>query len=661
MEDKGCLSSEQARALFDILTSHVTLTEIENLKYSKTVATFGPPLQPSRVDAASTPLLRILLQSFINDLPGFRNVSSHFWTDTIYNLATALDQANLSESYDKGSVGIRRTLSTASASIVESVARGRLGGYPKQPPTGDSNYDKTNPDDIARAWDHFLQRIIYGDLLNKMFVKAAETDKLSDHEPVVQAAHQYALTIFAALLHHNLIASPRGQSMVSLLNRLHRLTPYFLMKQTLKIGNAASMLNGMTQLLLAKMNLSTLTSWFGGQPSDSGMNLLQQIISQVLNADTSELRRRVKQIEQSQDAPNKSQMEQLRRYTSQSAEEQQRIRRDSESRSVSVATAILGPDKVSPPLTEPSHKLALDYVALQLAVRDREQLIEILCLHQPDLMTASIRELVMVYDPIIRALHKAVDLGSGVTDLQNFLDDVISLSLIDKAKPTKLPTVQDFVRLLEKHQKSSHVFIHQALKNGKELSQWYHEYASHAIEQYKQTQENYKAADGGTAAGDFTRCLNELVSKLSEDQQQQIYRQLDHHAAFLDGLSQQSKARMDRTIRASLVPGSADSEPDVEGSPGMFLLKWQYFIDRTPITPGPTNGPPRTGKSDSVVDATSVDVDGEKPAVTYQGSSKAGDSSLEPPDVSTVIQLLAPGFNEELQKQVASKKGKGKL
>ncbi len=195
MEDKGCLSSEQARALFDILTSHVTLTEIENLKYSKTVATFGPPLQPSRVDAASTPLLRILLQSFINDLPGFRNVSSHFWTDTIYNLATALDQANLSESYDKGSVGIRRTLSTASASIVESVARGRLGGYPKQPPTGDSNYDKTNPDDIARAWDHFLQRIIYGDLLNKMFVKAAETDKLSDHEPVVQAAHQYALTM----------------------------------------------------------------------------------------------------------------------------------------------------------------------------------------------------------------------------------------------------------------------------------------------------------------------------------------------------------------------------------------------------------------------------------------------------------------------------------
>ncbi|KAL8752722.1 MAG: hypothetical protein Q9199_005538 [Rusavskia elegans] len=659
MGDQGCLSSEQAHALFDVLTSHVTLTEIESLKYSNTIATFGPPLQPSRVDAASTPLLRILLQSFINDLPGFRNVNPHFWTDSIYHLATALDDANLSESYDKGSVGIRRTLSTASASIIESVARGRLGGYPKQTPKGDSNYDKANPDDMARAWDDFLQRIIYGDLLNNMFVKAAETDKLSDHEPVVQAAHQYAVTIFAALLHHNLIVSPRGQSMVSLLNRLHRLTPYFLIKQTLKIGNAASMLNGMTQLLLAKMNLSTLTSWFGGQPSDSGMNLLQQIISQVLNADTSELRKRVKQIEQSQDAPNKSQLELLRRYASQSAEEQQRIRKESESRSVSIVTAILGQDKGSPSLTEPSHKLALDYVSLQLAVRDREQLIEVLCLHQPDLVTTSIRELVTVYDPIIRALHKAVDLGSGVTDLQNFLDDVISLSLIDKTKPARLPTVQDFVHLLEKHQKSSHVFIHQALKNGKELSQWYHEYASHAIEQYKQTQFKDKVADGGTAAGDLTHCLNKLVSKLPKDQQQQIHRQLDHHAAFLDGLSQQSKARMERTIRASLAPDKSDPEAEVEGSPGMFLLKWQYFIDRTPITPGPGNGPPRTGKSDSVVDATAVDVDGEKPAVTYQGSSNAGDSSLEPPDVSTVIRLLAPGFREELQTIAASKKGRG--
>ncbi|KAL8685483.1 MAG: hypothetical protein Q9224_005797, partial [Gallowayella concinna] len=134
--------------------------------------------------------------------------------------------------------------------------------------------------------------------------------------------------------------------MVSLLNRVHRLAPYFLVKQTLKIGNAASMLNGMTQLVLAKMNISTLTSWFSGQASDSGMNLLQQygaqrdqegfplltlsrIIAQVLNAEVTELRKRAKEIEQSKEPPDKSQMDRLRKYVSEPAEEQQKIRTES--------------------------------------------------------------------------------------------------------------------------------------------------------------------------------------------------------------------------------------------------------------------------------------------------------------------------------------------
>ncbi|KAL9001676.1 MAG: hypothetical protein Q9188_005359 [Gyalolechia gomerana] len=193
MPAEDCLSSRHAHALFDILTSHVTLTEIESLKLSKTVASFGPPLEPSIKDRPSSPLLRVLLQSFILDLPGLRSVTPHFWTDSIRQLATALDDANLSESYDKGSVGIRRTLSTATASIVESVARGRLGGYPKQATKEHTSYDQTNPEHLIQAWDDFLQRIIYGDLLDKMFIKAAETDKLADHESLVQAAHQYAL------------------------------------------------------------------------------------------------------------------------------------------------------------------------------------------------------------------------------------------------------------------------------------------------------------------------------------------------------------------------------------------------------------------------------------------------------------------------------------
>ena len=38
------------------------------------------------------------------------------------------------------------------------------------------------------------------------------------------------------------------------------------------------MLNGLVRLMLAKMNVTTVTQWFGATKSDRGMNLLQQFV-----------------------------------------------------------------------------------------------------------------------------------------------------------------------------------------------------------------------------------------------------------------------------------------------------------------------------------------------------------------------------------------------
>ena len=271
------LSPSQAHALFDILTHHETYSEIQALKDPKVVLDFEVPGEPNKPDSSASPLLQILLHKFIYVLPGLRDVAPDFWIN-VRKLVVALAEGNLSESYDKGSIGIRKTLSTATASIVEYVSRGCLGGYPRHAEHKDRQYNKSDPDDVVAAWDEFLQQIIYGDMMDRLFAKAAETDKLSDHEPLVQAAHEYAFTILASFLHYIIVISPRGQSIIPLLSKAHNLAPYFMMRQTLKVGNAASMLNGMVKLILAKMNMSTLTSWFGGQPSDSGMNLMQQYV-----------------------------------------------------------------------------------------------------------------------------------------------------------------------------------------------------------------------------------------------------------------------------------------------------------------------------------------------------------------------------------------------
>ena len=80
----------------------------------------------------------------------------------------------------------------------------------------------------------------------------------------------------SSFLHYVLILSPQGQNILQLLARVHDLVPYFLIRQTLRMGNVASMLNAMVKIVLAKMNMSSFSSWFGySSDSGAGMNLLQ--------------------------------------------------------------------------------------------------------------------------------------------------------------------------------------------------------------------------------------------------------------------------------------------------------------------------------------------------------------------------------------------------
>lgn len=48
-------------------------------------------------------------------------------------------------------------------------------------------------------------------------------------------------------------------------------------KQTLRVGNAATMINGMLKLILTKLSVTAFTNWVGlSKNPDDGMNLLQQ-------------------------------------------------------------------------------------------------------------------------------------------------------------------------------------------------------------------------------------------------------------------------------------------------------------------------------------------------------------------------------------------------
>ena len=288
----------------------------------------------------------------------------------------------------------------------------------------------------------------------------------------------------------------------------------------------------------------------------------------------------------------------------------------------------------------------MEYLAIQLAIRDREELIDGLCHHSPDLLTSSIRTVLPAYDPIIRGLHQAYDLSGGISDLENFLNDLISVSTVkSKTGVSKPPSVEDFCRLLQKHQGSSHRFIHQVLKNNKDLSQKYYDYAVHAAKQYRQATE--RAIDdestGTAAAGDFTTHIESLWSKLPEAEKAKVLDEIDKHAEYLFNLGHSSTHSM-KTVISHL----ADGESDVQHGPGMYLSRWQALMDETPITPANPSGPVRSGKSESVRYATTVDIDGKRKGDSAN-LDKMADIEATPPDASNTVQLLGPGFRDVLR------------
>jgi hypothetical protein len=88
--------------------------------------------------------------------------------------------------------------------------------------------------------------------------------------------------------------------------------PYAIMRQTLKVGNVATMISGMLRVFLAKLSVGSLTNWIGiSSGAEEGMNLMQQIISTSLGWDKKELKKRLEKIEKDKDAPSKEQREAL--------------------------------------------------------------------------------------------------------------------------------------------------------------------------------------------------------------------------------------------------------------------------------------------------------------------------------------------------------------
>ncbi|KAI4910420.1 hypothetical protein J4E90_007855 [Alternaria incomplexa] len=617
------LTPAQTHALFDILIHHQVYSEIEAFKYPHTINQYGYPFRKADGVQSTSPLLQNMLNKFALCNPAIRNFGESWWSDKIQTLVARMAEAELSESYDKGAIGSRKALATAASSIAEYVARGMLGGYSAtKKKESKKEYDTSKPEDVIQGFEELVKDAIYGDALDDLYEKVKATPRLEDHSSSLQAAHEYMLLNAASFLHHVFVMSPDGQYLVRLLENLHRLIPYTVIKQTLRVGNAATMINGMVRLVLAKLSVTAMTNWIGlTNNTNDGMNLLQQILSTVLAWDTSEFQKRATKLESSRNAPDKKVFKALKTYVYSSREKHEAARSQSISESKSIAAVIL--ETSDPPykidaetLSEHQHSVAMEYLSTYLSIRDREELTKVLCKSNPDVLTSTIRDAVTGMDPVIRAIHNAVDLSGTITDAEAFITDLIKTAKpkkkgtrsreTSKSRPSSpdpasildqeasdAPTVEDFVQLLKKHAPSMHKFLHQVTKNAPDLAQDYLVYAKRIFSEFRVDERAKEAEERGEGgAGNMTAPLHSLFETLSKDKQEELKTLLDQHEKHLTTLKSTSQTRLESIMKPA--PSSQDGKGTTHG-PGMYLSRWNALLDSTLISPATIHGPVRKG------------------------------------------------------------------
>ncbi|KAJ4417284.1 hypothetical protein N0V85_001907 [Neurospora sp. IMI 360204] len=628
------LTAPQLHALFDILTHYGTYSEVECFKNPNAISTYGYPFASSIEGASkpvvkkesSVPLLATVLRAIVLPVPGVRDLPTGFWPLKFQGILTKFGEANLSESYDKGSLGSRKTLATAASVIHESVSRGLIGGLPKGLPRDlNGHYDRSEAQDLVGAWEDVLHELVYGNLVEALFDRIAEKPDVEGHSLAVQTAVDYIMIHLATFMHYVFVRSPEGSYLLQMVASVHTLVPYSAIKQTVRIGNAASMISGITKLLLAKMSIGGLANWLGlTQNADDGMNLLQRIISLILSWDMAEFRKTAERIEKTKSGPSKDHIAVIKEYVAKSREEHLRIRNTSIKRSESIIATIFNESRrgLMKSLSKDQHEQCLEYLSTLLAIQDRDEIIKILCKQNPDLFTQAVRDLIGSFEPMIRAVHQNIDLREHVSAAESFLTDLIETSkaknspvmisstlTAETTMETRAPSIEDYVGLIRRHRQSVYNFVHQVAKNCPEIKEEFLEYCKKTLVQFRQQPEKQPLSSATLsndsssqtidtklrkgAAGSLSTDIQSLFTSLPPQIKPDVLAAADAHAAYLSSLEDLSLKRMQHILddmNLTTTP-TISSLPQATTTTTSSSLKNKFSLSTTSPWRNSNNGP----------------------------------------------------------------------
>lgn len=337
-------------------------------------------------------------------------------------------------------------------------------------------------------------------------------------------------------------------------------------------------------------------------------------------------------------------MSSIRNWISDSSRaEHEECRRQSRESGMSIVAVLMATSPHSVEMNDSQHAKALEYLALQLGVRDRQEIVRVLCHNNPDHVTAAIRDGMDAYTPMIRHVHQAVNLADTVWDFERFVTDMLKMSKPKKEGGKEVPpSVEDYVDLIHRHQSSSHKFLHQVAKNGKEVTKWWQDYVHKACSYFKPP----------AVEPSPQQRLESAFNNLSHGDQEKVRKEIDAWSKYLDDLHSAS---------ASRIAGIINRTGSTRYGPGAYLARWQHLLDNTLITPDKLNGAVRYGASKTVKEESMeglVETDGAETEAAEQVKTVSPkdaeevvekDSLATAPSVEMTVKLLGPKFRENMQ------------
>ncbi|KAK7978774.1 px domain protein [Apiospora saccharicola] len=607
-------------------------------------------------------------------MPGLVGLPLDFYKTKCRTVMQRLGEADLSESYDKASMGTRKTLATAASALHEAVSRGMLGGVP--PPNGPDaptpaqrwDPDVTSAAELEASFDFCLRDLVYGDLLERLFHFSRQSQDFDRFSQQIGDSIEYIVIHLATFIHYILVVSPEGPYLLKLIESFSKLYPYTMAAQTLRLGNAATMINAMNKLFLSKMTVGGITNWMGiTQGANDGMNLMQRMLSIIVDYDASDFRKAAEAIKKTKSRPSDKHFAAIDEHVKRSRDWHENIRETSMIDHESIVTAILmakDPVLVAG-LTHAHHSLLQEYYSARLSARDREQIIKVFCRSNPDHFTSIMKDSSDSMEPIIRAVHARVALHKYVPLIQKFVNDLLQTSKGEKNPKTKTrtpPSVEDYVLLLRKHKPSLFKFLHEVSSCCPEIQKLFLDWVKEASTSFRRppsaeydlspsspsSSRPYKSekpprsrsvhsngsnghvdsfvgfgGGGGGGAGALSGNLQALYEALPRETQHQVVIVLDLHADYLASLNRASHQNLQQIVDRLAGVRESAVRRSMQG-PGVYLARWHALLDSTVITPAaPGRGVPlRLGRD--VKGAKTLGKTGMKGAAGESGESESG-------------------------------------